>query len=264
MKLLKQKILYTLALHKDFFHQQRFEIKPYQYLYTYLDAYKHSSIRDACLQLVDTGELDKVRKRGKSYFRLTSLGRSQLASFMPQMKVFNKNWDILWRVAILTSSRGKKAGKKPRMRIIKLRKKMHYLGFRKLSRGVYLCPFAVGDELRQYILANKLAKSIFLFETNKLLVGDSSIFGHHLWGLDKLYEQYAKFITQANGLLASCKRKKPLTNQAKNTYYALVDAFFYLLKSDPGLPRKLLGFRWPLTAAKSAFFKLSKRFDQHV
>ena len=175
------------------------------------------------------------------------------------MARFNKSWDIVWRIAILLPGNNKASLEKTHQaKLLALRKMMLLLGFKPLSRGVYLCPMPVADKLKSYLIKQKLNKSIAIFEANKLIMGDNAVFGHHLWGLKNLAEQYAKFITDCNRLLSAIKTKKDLQDKDKGSYCRLLDTFFLLLQSDPALPKKLIGFKWPFSEAKDVFFKLQK------
>lgn len=261
MKLLKRKILFALACGKDFFFKKDFSYHSYGYLYPRLSPFKRSSVRDACLQLVETGEIDRIMRNNQVIFRLTAQGRAQLLEFFPQITRFKKSWDIVWRIAIISSYMRKKSlNKTDKMGFIKLRKELSRLGFRPISRGVYLSPLITANELKDYILQNKLSRQVLLLESKKLLVGDNAMLGYQLWGLEKLHEEYTKFITRAASLLRQTKSKKALQDQEKIEFFQIMDQFFCLLLRDPALPSKLTGSDWPLLEAKDLFFKLSKHF----
>lgn len=259
MKILKQKILFILACTKDFFYHQRFGYFPYCYLYDRLPVFQRSSVRDACLQLVETGELDRIVKNRQTFFRLTAQGRSQLMGFFPQLRATSKKWDVVWRIVTITPSLPKKNGAKAqRLQMIGLRSKIKELGMQKLVRGTYISPLAIGDQLKEYIVSHKLGRQVVVWETSKLLVGDSAVFGRNLWGLEKLERQYQLFIRQSRDFNEKIKQQKEISDFTYSQYYRLLTDFFELLKEDPGLPGKAIGFKWPLNTARESFLVLSR------
>ncbi|MFC1711697.1 PaaX family transcriptional regulator C-terminal domain-containing protein [Patescibacteria group bacterium] len=278
MKLLKRKILFILASEIDYFLvADGFSYKPYNFFYWRLKDYQQSSVRDATLQLVESGDIDKIVRNGVPLFRLTSQGRHRLLSFFTQSWGQRRVWDKIWRLAIISQNvrlpqkvKGKKKSKKL-MRVQekqardlrKLRRKLKNLGFRKLSRGVYITPLPISSKIKDFSLETKtISAKITVIESRRLLIGDNEQLANHIWGINKLYESYKEIITKTDALLKKIKQEKGLMQKAKVQFHLILSAYFSLLETDPGLPKKLLPRDWPANLAKERFLRLAQRVKE--
>jgi len=258
VKLLKRKILFTLALETDFFKiSEGFNYYPYKFLYERLLNFKQSSIRDAVLQLVESGEIDKISRNKTVLFRLTSLGRNRLLSFFPISLGQKKVWDRIWKIVIIKTRSLHKTGSLQDLR--KLRTVLKKLSFRKLSRGVYLTPLSISAQLKNFLLEEKISVKIAVIESRRLLLGDDKQLAKQVWSLDKLLNEYQSLINQIRALLKGVKGQKRLTSKAKSQFNLILDFYFSLLERDPGLPKKLLPNDWPFDLAKETFLRLADR-----
>ena len=292
MKILKRKILFCLASEIDFFKvSEGFVYYPYSFLYSRLmisphqntvrcgartqtqnfsvprkdskgyflsfktRCFKKSSVRDAVLQLARGGEVDKIIRNNVPFFRLTSRGREKLLSFFPQSIGQKKVWDRIWRLAIINSKFKKKKEKSEELR--RLRRALEKLGFKKLSRGVYLTPLPISAQLKHLLLGEDFSAKIAVIESRKLLLGDDEQLAKEIWPLDYLLESYQNLITRQKKLLKKLKREKRLTNQDKEQFSLILNDYFSLLEKDPGLPKKLLPPDWPQEKCTLTFLALS-------
>lgn len=269
MKLLKRLILFTLASEIDFFNlKEGFAYQTYSYIYNRLINYQPSSIRDAVLKLVEAGEIDKITRNAAPFFRLTSRGRERLLSFFTISIGQKRVWDRIWRIALLHSEKktDKKETKKQKAEEEKesrqLRRGLEKLGFKQLSRGIYVTPLPISAKLREFLLTNDFLHKLTVIESRKLLVGDDEQLANHIWQLDSLIESYNKFISCTDQLLRVFKQQKGLLTKEKKTFSALLTFYFSLLKKDPGLPKKLLSADWPADLAKERFLKLGERVKE--
>lgn len=270
MKLLKRKILFSLASETDFFFKpEGFEYKAYGFLYWRLADYQPSSIRDAILQLVESGEVDKIIRNGLPLFRLTSKGRDRLLSFFTISTGQKKVWDRIWRIALVRSSsrisskskkrKSKKEVKEKLKELRKLRQGLRKLGFKKLSPGVYITPLPISEKLRDFLLKESFSAQVAVIESRKLLMADDEQLAKQIWSLNSLLEKYNQFIRRVNKLLKNLKTEKRLLKKEKKQFSLILSDFFSLLEADPGLPKKLLPDDWPLDLAKIRFLKLVER-----
>lgn len=271
MKLLKRLILFTLASEIDFFNKtEGFDYKTYRFLYERLMAYQESSIRDAVLQLVSLGEVDKIVRNEAPLFRLTSRGRDRLLSFFILSIGQKRVWDNIWRVVLLGLEVGNKKliGRKNKLRVKelnqlrKLKAGLSKLGFRKFSRGVYLSPLPISARLREYLLDNNASASTIVIESRQILVGDDQQLAKEIWQLTKIEEKYRFLISRIEQLLRVLKSKKVLNNKEKTNFSAILTTYFSLLENDPGLPKKLLSPDWPLDLVKEKFLKLATKLRE--
>lgn len=243
MKVFKRKILLGLSLPVDFFQQREgFEYSPYSFLYSLLKDYRQGSIRDAIAQLSRSGEVDKIIRNNVPYFRLTSMGRERLLSFFPISLGQKRVWDHRWRI-VVGSSR-------------KIRLKLRELGFKKLARGVYLTPMPISEPLRAFLLAENLLGKVTVIESRRLLAGDDKNLAKEIWQLEKLVKKYHFFIKECKSLLKKVRNKKRLEVQEKNEVVKLFNDYFFLLSTDPGLPKRVLSSDWPADAARETFLQI--------
>ena len=277
MKLLKRKILFTLASEIDFFKiNEGFEYYPYKFLYARLLNYKSSSIRDAVLQLAASGEIDKITRNKTVLFRLTAQGRSRLLYFFPISVGQKKVWDRIWRIAVIKARKTIKLGKaragstsevtqsgssevEQARDFRKLRQTLRTLSFRKLSRGVYITPLPISAQLKNFLLEEKISVKIAVIESRRLLLGDDKQLAKQVWSLNSLLKEYQNLINQAIVLLKYIKGQKSLTSKAKKQFSLILDSYFSLLGKDPGLPVKLLPIDWPFDLVKETFLRLADR-----
>jgi len=115
---------------------------------------------------------------------------------------------------------------------INLQKKLKEIGFGKLQESVYVSPFDVVDDLREYLLELGLTDRVFVTASKRLLAGNEKMLAEMVWKLSDLNEQYAEWI----GLLPRLRTQADLIN----AYEKYLD----ILSFDPYLPKELLPDDW--------------------
>ncbi len=259
---LKNLILFSLVSEQELFKDDlELEYYDYDYLYDRLIQYQNSSIRDAVLQLVDKGQVNKLMQDARVYFRLNNRGKHQLLGLFPSYKTRKKIWDRKWRIAII---RGKSRLRKPENRteritnLRELRQELRENGFKKYIRGVYLQPFTITEKVREFLLNEKYAPLLTVIESSSLIVGDHQQLAMQIWNLQDLMDRYQQFIKRADRLIIKINNRKVLKDREKLEFFLILQEIFSLLKADPGLPKKLLMSRWPAKKARTKFLELSK------
>lgn len=244
MKLLKKKLLFSLFCHQP---GQDFEYHDYHYLYFRTSEFDRGSVRDAVNELVTERAVDKVTRNRRSWFRLTSVGSEiLLKNLRPQAR--QERWDRRWRIAIITNKIG--TALRP------LQRHLNQLGYRRLSRGVYLSAGNVSGQTREVLIKNHWLNQAVVIESRSLVGSDDQILTRNLWRLEALANEYDQFITLAQRLLSSSRRNLVLLQQAKFGFKAVFDAYFKLQGLDTGLPKALLPPNWRSEEAKGLFFRL--------
>lgn len=243
MKLLKKKLLFCLFSDQS---GQDFEYHDYNFLYFRTSEFDPGSVRDAVNELAAEALIDKLSRNRRSYFRLTSAGREILLKNM-RPEVREGPWDRRWRVVIVN-----KIGAALRP----LQRELNRLGYRRLSRGVYLCAANVSVQTREVLIKNHWLNQVVVIESRSLVGGDDQILARNLWGLEELANQYEQFITLSQRLLSSSRRNLVLLQQAKFGFKTVFDTYFKLQGLDPLLPRALLPPNWRGDEAKSLFSRL--------
>jgi len=272
MKLLKRKILFVLGSEIDFFlKSDGLEYKNYEFLYGRLLGFKPSSIRGSVLQLVKTGEVDKIIRNGTPLFRLTSQGRDRLLSFFPISIGQHKVWDGIWRIALIKkqndlsflTDKKKIDNRRASYELRVLRRGLRSLGFKKLSRSIYITPLPISNQIKSFCLENQFFNAqIAVIESRRLIIGDNKQIAKQIWGLDQLVSAYQVVITKIDRLLSGFKEEKGLKNREKKAFSLILDLYFNLLEADPGLPKKLLSSDWPADLVKERFIKLALKVKQ--
>jgi len=194
-----------------------------------LSPYSQSAIRDACLQLVDSAELDRIKNVNKTVFRLTLAGRQKIEEALPALT--DQQTKLGWVAVILV--RASKANKKATSGLWRLRQRLARWSFRPLNPGVWLGPKQSTPALIEFIKTNQLTGRILILDAKKLLVGDWLSLAHNLWCFTKKSEEYTKFITETRQLLAVFIHKKCLTYKEKVDFSRLFDRFYAILATDP-------------------------------
>lgn len=235
MKELKTDLLFWLADGWRFLGvAEESEYTSYNQLYWRLNKYRRSSIRAGAIGLIKKGLLGQIKREGRVWLRLTSLGRDGLRQKFWLTRRSQKQWDKKWRVLIL--DRGKLNLRQQR----NLRRQIFPLGFVGLEKGVYICPFGVNNELKKILMDKAFLGNVWLMETRRFVVGDDKSFSWEAFKLNTIYNKYLALSTQAEKVLYRVRREKRLTDQVKEEYGKLVLGWKNVLVDDPGLPKRLL------------------------
>jgi len=248
MRTLKLKLLFALASEQDFLRVgEGYKYKPYEYLYLRLAEFEQGSVRDAAVRLASEGAVDKITRDNKVYFRLTGAGRERLLKQIPVYRGQRKAWDRTWRLVIVEG-----VGDKLR----RLQRQLKSLGYKRVSRGVYVTPLAVSEQTKQLFLKKEWLNKAQVIESRKLIVGDDLQLARQLWQLDQTAAGYAEFVRVAERLLKLARRNIVLLRQSKGGFKEVFDRYYWLLKTDPGLPKKLLLPDWQAGKAQELFLRL--------
>ena len=232
----------ALSLPVDFFKKgEGFIYQPYNFLY-FLLRFRPGSIRDAIGQLIKLEEVGKIIRNNVLYFRLTGAGRERLLSFFPISLGQSRVWDGKWKIVIGA----------PRI----LKPKLAGLGFKKLTKGVYMTPMPVSRQVKNCLLEKNLLGKVIVIESRRILAGDNRNLAQKLWKLENLAKEYRSFISQCRRLLKKMKGQKGLKDRYKIKVVELFDAYFLLLSEDPGLPKRVLIDDWPADFAREIFLKI--------
>jgi len=244
MKLLKKKLLFCLTFDQP---GLEFAYHSYKYLYFRTSEYEPGSVRDAVNGLTQEGLVDKLKRNRRSWFRVTASGREVLLKSLG-LKARQEPWDKHWRLLIITHKLG--ASLRP------LQRDLQALGYRRLSRGVYLSGANVSEATRALLIKNHWLNQAVVIESRRVLGADDQQLARNLWHLESLGRQYDQFISLADRLLRLSRRNLVLLQQAKFGFKTVFDSYFKLLLSDPGLPKALLPPNWQAEASRELFFRL--------
>jgi phenylacetic acid degradation operon negative regulatory protein len=247
MKLLKKKVLFSLATESDFLqNNHNFSYHPYKYLYYRTSEFDPGSVRDAVNELVGQGAIDKITRNRQARLRLTALGHEIFLKNIARI-ASKQPWKGRWVIVAVN-----KVGSDLRP----LQTQLKNLGFKRFSRGVYLSPLPVVDTTKEMIVKNNWFNRVFMIESRRLLSTDDWQLARNLWRLEKLGERYNQFITLADRLLRISRANLILLQQAKFGFKTVFDTYFKLISVDPGLPKALLPPDWKGDEARLLFYRL--------
>lgn len=241
MKLLKKKLLFAL------YSEPEKDYKSYDFLYFRLSEFEAGSVRDAVARLEKAGAVDKITRNNRVEMRLTALGEQLLTGEIKALSGERKPWDRRWRLVVLNGVKD---------RHYSLLRGLNDLGYRRVARGVYVSPLTISKATRQLFLDKTWTNMAQIVESRRLILGDDRQWARVLWGLEALGRQYEDFVSLADRLLKSSRKNYLLLRQSKGGFKQVFDRYFYLLSTDPCLPRQLLPPGWPEEEARDLFDRL--------
>lgn len=192
------------------------------------EEYQRQSRLVTVSRLLKTGDIEKIIKNNQPYFRLTGQGKGKLIRDFPILALQKKKWDKRWTLVAFDIPE-----KQRRIREILVQKLLD-LGFGMLQRSVYISPYDLSEDLREFLVNQKLAKQTFVARTQRLLAGDERKLAIKIWKLKKLNKEYQKIIKE---LEKKGKRGRRLKRNLKARYLEI-------LVRDPCLPAELLLKNW--------------------
>ena len=244
MKYLKKKLLFSLGVQPL---GGDLEYHAYQYLYYRTSEFEPGSVRNAVNELVGERLVDKLKRNQHSWFRITASGREVLLKNLPSL-ARQEPWDKHWRLVIIVAKIG--AFLRP------LQRQLQLLGYRRLSRGVYVCAANISNVTRERLIQKHWLNQTIMIESRRLFGVDDQQLARNIWQLEPLGEEYDQFVTLSQRLLSSSRHNLVLLQQAKFGFKAVFDQYFKLLCHDPALPKALLPPNWAADAGRELFLRL--------
>jgi phenylacetic acid degradation operon negative regulatory protein len=218
----------------------------------YFGTYKKASAYRAVSRLLSVGDIEKVIKNGQAYIRLTSQGDNKLKQDIPFFKFSQKDWDGYWRTVIFDIN------EKDRKTRDSLRWKLKSFGFRQWQKSVYISPFSIEKEMRQFIAGNNLANYCYCLQAKKIGGESDRLIATKVFGLKELGEEYWTISSKIEKAMTALSKKKV----NKTTISTTVEEYFALILKDPGLPKQLLPSDWPGTSVRRSFSRFQKNLSK--
>lgn len=216
---------------------------PYKYIYNDFP-WKKRSILDTVYNSLKTGDIEKVIKNGEVYLRITGQGKDRLRRDFPISHWQEEEWDEKWRVVIFDIPE-----KKKRVRD-RLREKLRELGFGMIQESVWISPYDVAKDIRDFLVAQGLGNNAYVLVCEDLYAGNEKELANNIWRLEEINEQYEDWIEKVKSLRRKeVKRAKELKLEYLN-----------ILAIDPHLPEELLPDGWFGEEAKEIYKLLLEEF----
>jgi len=190
--------------------------------YGYVPAgYRKNSYIKTVAKLVSVRDLNKVvDKKGNVYLELTSKGERVLRRRFP-LFMRDKKWDGSFMVVIFDIPEKDKRTRN------KIRLKLTELGFGMLQKSVWISPYHFEEDMREFVVNNGLADSVYILKARMLLAGDYGRLTEKIWKPSELNQAYLRLADEA----------------VKDPRKALTK-YLRTLSRDPMLPKELLPKDW--------------------
>lgn len=225
--------------------------KSYDSMYGWVpEKYKRHNFNHLVWRSLKTGYIEKIEKQGEIYIRLTSEGNKKIVRDFPFLAFQNRKWDKKWRVVIFDIE---EISKQTRDRF---RGKLKELGFGMLQESVWISPYDIAQDFIEFIDAQNLNESAYLLEVSQIAVGDIKALANRVWHLDKINDEYAKFVEKIEGikendLIKISGRLNKLNKdeggkaqKSKDLIIEIKKVYLEIVCSDPFLPKELLPSDW--------------------
>lgn len=211
--------------------------------------YKRSSFGPTVSRLLSVGDIEKIEKKGKMYYRLTSKGSQRIKEDIPISKLARRPWNGRWRIVIFDIKEEKKFIREA------LRDKLLSLGFGKWQRSVYITPHDIEQEINKYLISKKLFPSCVCFVAQRSDLGDDKALAERVWRLDELNDEYHEFINDCQELVEKIEDKKIKDKEVRDLWLV----YKSLTSKDPHLPKELLPKEWLAEEARKKFAEACRK-----
>lgn len=185
--------------------------------------YKSTDFTGAVSRMLRTGYIEKIVRNGESYLRLTNTAKNKLTRDFSFFSWRQKKWDGLWRIVFYDVPEENKSARE------KLQAKLCELGFGMAKESTYITPYDVAEDLREFLVEQKLGEFVFVCVAKQLFTGGTKTLVTKIWQLDRLQKKYLE-------LLEKIKNK-----ESADKIFAEYET---ILRDDPCLPRDLLPEDW--------------------
>lgn len=204
--------------------------------------YRKTNYYGAVHYALKTGDIEKIIKNGQVYIRLSDKGLKNIHRDFPISRFQNQKWDRKWRIVIFDIE------EKERKNRDYLRIKLKEVGFGMIQESVWISPYDVALDFREFINSNGLGSRVFVMEANKLLAGDPKKLSARIWRLEELNRKYKQLLSK---LKIYNDRYNNSTIQGtggmekkKGEGEMIRQEYLEILKKDPCLPKELLPENW--------------------
>lgn len=215
----------------------------YRQIYGFIPPkYKKHNFYMAVKNSLKVGNIDKVIKKGEPYLRLTGRGEKKIVRYFPLFSLQKKKWDKKWRVLFFDIEETNRAVRD------KFRETLRRLGFGQFQKSVYLSPFPIEKEMKEFIENLGLRERACLLVSPKFSAGDERLLAKKEFKLEKLNKEYERILKKAEEV-----KKDDLEEKRR-----LGAKFLEILSIDPFLPEELLPDNWLGLKARKVVFRFLK------
>jgi phenylacetic acid degradation operon negative regulatory protein len=163
-------------------------------------------------------------------YLLTEKGFYQLCLEFPFFRFQKDSWDGKWRIISYEIPEAKREIRD------RLRRQMQGWGLGPWHRSFWLTPHPIIENLRQLIEGKEEEKYFQAFEANHVF-GNREVLIEKVWEKSKIDRNYRELFKKWHDILS-----KDIDKITK--FSQVIDSYVDLLKTDPGLPKELVGESW--------------------
>lgn len=217
-----------------------------------------------------TGEIERVVKNENVYLRLTSYGEKAIIRDFPIISLQKRKWDGKWRMVVFDIAEVSRQTRDL------LRLKLKELGLGMLQKSVWVTPYDIILDFREFVEEKSLGDSVYLMEVSHLLAGDARQLVEKTWKLGKLNKDYQNLLEKIrklkdmyivlNDRIKQCQAKmteeereetvKRFKRKIEARKKNLRKQYLEFLLSDPCLPKELLPKDWAGDLVKKEIVKI--------
>ncbi len=234
--------------------------KSYENMYGWIPRqYKRHNFNHLVWRNLKTGYIEKVIKDGMPYLRLTSVGKKKIERDFPLLTIQNTKWDRKWRIVIFDIEEVSRPIRE------RLRYKLREVGFGLLQKSVFISPHDIAKDFTEFIEAQGLSDSVYLFEVSNIVVGNTESLVNRVWNLEKINKAYKRIVQKIEDshLISVDDRQKKLNGGTDG--YRVGDIagevwkeYLDVVLKDPFLPRDLLPADWEGKRARFLIRKIRR------
>ena len=172
-----------------------------------------------------------MRKENEGVYQISERGITELALSFPFVRFMLFPWDGKYRIISYEIPENKRSLRDS------LRREISGWGLGPWHRSFWLTPHPVGEAMKQLVTGTPWDQYIQMFEGIPI-IGEPSILIEKVWQISKLEGEYKKLFRTWHELLS----QENLSKEEK--LGKIVNAYIDILKTDPGLPKELVGEKW--------------------
>lgn len=202
--------------------------------------FNRHSFTSTVSRLLKTQRIEKVIEGGRVRIKITPKGLKLLSMSLDLRKFSRKPWDKKWRVVIFDIPERKRGQRDV------LREKLRDLGFGMLQESVWISPFPIANELKEYF-ADWHVQGEILISESRILVGDQKEIVNRVWRIGRLSKKYRWLVGSWIKVKSKYRNQKMALKFQKS--------YFELLILDPFLPKELLPLPWEGEVAEKIYLK---------
>ena len=171
-----------------------------------------------------------IEKSEANQYKLTPTGLAELFLQFPFFRFLTENWDKKWRIISY------EIPEKKRELRDRLRREMQGWGLGPWHRSFWITPHPIIETLRQLVSQKEEEQYVQAFESDHVF-GGREILLEKVWGKSLLDKKYRELFKKWHDVLSGEEDKIEKLKK-------VVNAYVEMLKTDPGLPKELLGEQW--------------------